>query len=145
MSAIGRPGSDHRYVLLGLASGAPAWMPAVDLRLADLGSGHEFLPCAGIPDLLNRLDSGRPFSALLVDHRTVGLDRELISRAAVAGCPVFVVGGDVERWTGLGATAVIAPGLPLDELATLLARRARPIDRIDRLDLHRSREPADGT
>ena len=145
MSAIGRPGSDHRYVLLGLASGAPAWMPAVDLRLADLGSGHEFLPCAGIPDLLNRLDSGRPFSALLVDHRTVGVDRELISRAAVAGCPVFVVGGDVERWTGLGATAVIAPGLPLDELATLLARRARPIDRIDRLDLHRSREPADGT
>jgi hypothetical protein len=85
MSATGRPGSDHRYVLLGLASGAPAWMPAVDLRLADLGSGHEFLPCAGIPDLLNRLDSGRPFSALLVDHRTVGLDRELISRAAVAG------------------------------------------------------------
>ena len=92
------PGSVNRYVLLGLASGAPPWMPTVDLRLADLGTGHEFLPCAGLADLLNRLASGRPFSALLVDHRTVGLDRELISRAVSASCPVLVVGGDAERW-----------------------------------------------
>ena len=128
------PGGAHRYVLLGLASGAPPWMPTVDLRLADLGTGHEFLPCAGIADLLNRLASGRAFSALLVDHRTVGLDRELISRARTAACPVLVVGGDVERWTGLGAAAVVQSDLDPTEFARTLERQARPIGRIDRLE-----------
>ena len=128
------PGSVNRYVLLGLASGAPPWMPTVDLRLADLGTGHEFLPCAVLADLLNRLASGRPFSALLVDHRTVGLDRELISRAVSASCPVLVVGGDAERWIGLGAAAVLSADLAPDDFARTLERRARPIGRIDRLE-----------
>jgi hypothetical protein len=134
MTASTGPGSAHRYVLLGLASGAPPWMPTVDLRLADLGTGHEFLPCAGIADLLNRLASGRPFSALLVDHRTVGLDRELISRARSAKCPVLIVGGDADRWTGLGATGVLPDDLAPDDFVRSLERHARPIGRIDRLE-----------
>ena len=127
----------QRFVLLGLASGAPAWTSTIVRRLEGLGRASEFIACEDAADLFNRLGTGRPFSALLVDHRAVGLDRELISRAADRGCPVVVVGGSpaVARWRSLGASAVISDDLPAEHLAELLQRHARPIRPTDRLSL----------
>jgi len=121
--------SGRRYVVLGLASGSPTWMAEATRRLATAGVAGELLVCAGVADLGNRLASGRPFSALLVDHRTVGLDRELIDRASAAGCPVVVVGrtGDRARWQGLGAVDVLDDSLDPDDLAQPLRRHGPPI------------------
>ncbi|MEO2170307.1 MAG: hypothetical protein ABGY25_01230, partial [Acidimicrobiales bacterium] len=81
--------------------------------------------------------TGRPFSAVLVDHRTVGLDRELVRRASAAGCPVIVVGGadDPGRLASLGATAHMVDPPNLQDLDGMLARHATPIGRIDDLRL----------
>ncbi len=131
------PVNGQRHVLLGLASGNPAWTTTICQRLEHHGHSSEFILCTGAADLFNRLGTGRLFSALFVDHRTVGLDREVISRATSAGCPVVVVGGDDEspRWVTLGAAAVIGSDLPVDAFRQLLSHHASPILATDHLEL----------
>ncbi|MBT3248961.1 MAG: hypothetical protein HN361_08945 [Actinobacteria bacterium] len=126
--------SGQRYVLLGLASGAPGWMTKVQPVLDTGQPAGEFLPCAGIADLTNRLASGRPFSALLIDHRTVGLDRELIQRSHAAHCPVIVVGKETDagRWKSLGADEVISSFLADEDLRLALQRHGNLINQTDR-------------
>ena len=129
--------SSLRYVLLGLASGEPAWLEAVARLVGRRSADDEFIRCTGSVDLATRLGTGRPFSAVLVDHRTVGLDRELVRRASAAGCPVIVVGGadDPGRLASLGATAHMVDPPSLQDLDGMLARHATPIGRIDDLRL----------
>jgi len=129
--------SSLRYVLLGLASGEPAWLEAVARLVGRRSADDEFIRCTGSVDLATRLGTGRPFSAVLVDHRTVGLDRELVRRASAAGCPVIVVGGadDPGRLASLGATAHMVDPPNLQDLDGMLARHATPIGRIDDLRL----------
>ncbi|HJL90004.1 MAG TPA: hypothetical protein QF905_06675 [Acidimicrobiales bacterium] len=78
----------QRHVLLGLASRTPTWSTTICQRLEHHDHSSEFILCTGTADLFNRLGIGRLFSALFIDHRTVGLDRELITRSTSAGCPV---------------------------------------------------------
>jgi hypothetical protein len=129
--------SSLRYVLLGLASGEPAWLEAVARLVGRRSADDEFIRCTGSVDLATRLGTGRPFSAVLVDHRTVGLDRELVRRASAAGCPVIVVGGadDPGRLASLGATAHMVDPPSLQDLDGMLARHATPIGRVDDLRL----------
>jgi hypothetical protein len=97
----------------------------------------EFIRCTGPVDLATRLGTGRPFSAVLVDHRTVGLDRELVRRASAAGCPVIVVGGtdDPGRLVSLGAAAHMEEPPSVLDLDAMLTGHATPIGRIDDLRL----------
>jgi len=129
--------SSPRYVLLGLASGEPAWLGAVDRLVRRRSPDDEFIRCTGPVDLATRLGTGRPFSAVLVDHRAVGLDRDLVRRAAAAGCPVIVVGGadDPARLVSLGATDRMDDPPSAQELDAMLAAHATPIGRIDDLRL----------
>jgi|TARA_B100001105_G_scaffold43980_1_gene32277 hypothetical protein len=128
--------SSPRYVLLGLASGEPAWMDAVARLAGRRSPDDEFIRCTGPVDLATRLGTGRPFSAVLVDHRTMGLDRQLVRRASAAGCPVIVVGGadDPGRFASLGAAAHMDDPPSLQDLDAILERHATPIGRIDDLD-----------
>lgn len=127
----------QRHVLLGLASGTPTWTTTIVARLADSQPRSEFILCSDISDLFNRLGTGRTFSALFVDHRTVGLDRELISRATSADCPVVVVGDSdaPARWRLLGASTVVAYDLPVSSFTDVLRHHASPIPTTDHLDL----------
>ena len=128
--------SSPRYVLLGLASGEPAWLEVVARLVGRRSADDEFIRCTGPVDLATRLGTGRPFSAALVDHRTVGLDRELVRRASAAGCPVIVVGGadDPGRLASLGAAAHMEEPPSAHDLDAMLAGHATPIGRIDDLD-----------
>ena len=129
--------SSPRYVLLGLASGEPAWLEVVARLVGRRSADDEFIRCTGPVDLATRLGTGRPFSAALVDHRTVGLDRELVRRASAAGCPVIVVGGadDPGRLVSLGAAAHMEEPPSAHDLDAMLAGHATPIGRIDDLRL----------
>ena len=128
--------SSPRYVLLGLASGEPAWLEVVARLVGRRSADDEFIRCTGPVDLATRLGTGRPFSAALVDHRTVGLDRELVRRASAAGCPVIVVGGadDPGRLVSLGAAAHMEEPPSAHDLDAMLAGHATPIGQIDDLD-----------
>ena len=129
--------SSPHYVLLGLASGEPAWLEVVARLVGRRSADDEFIRCTGPVDLATRLGTGRPFSAVLVDHRTVGLDRELVRRASAAGCPVIVVGGadDPGRLVSLGAAAHMEEPPSVHDLDAMLAGHATPIGRIDDLRL----------
>ena len=128
--------SSPHYVLLGLASGEPAWLEVVARLVGRRSADDEFIRCTGPVDLATRLGTGRPFSAVLVDHRTVGLDRELVRRASAAGCPVIVVGGtdDPGRLVSLGAAAHMEEAPSVLDLDAMLTGHATPIGRIDDLD-----------
>ena len=128
--------SSPHYVLLGLASGEPAWLEVVARLVGRRSADDEFIRCTGPVDLATRLGTGRPFSAVLVDHRTVGLDRELVRRASAAGCPVIVVGGtdDPGRLVSLGAAAHMEEPPSVLDLDAMLTGHATPIGRIDDLD-----------
>ena len=129
--------SSPHYVLLGLASGEPAWLEVVARLVGRRSADDEFIRCTGPVDLATRLGTGRPFSAVLVDHRTVGLDRELVRRASAAGCPVIVVGGtdDPGRLVSLGAAAHMEEPPSVLDLDAMLTGHATPIGRIDDLRL----------
>ena len=129
--------SSPHYVLLGLASGEPAWLEVVARLVGRRSADDEFIRCTGPVDLATRLGTGRPFSAVLVDHRTVGLDRELVRRASAAGCPVIVVGGtdDPGRLVSLGAAAHMEEAPSVLDLDAMLTGHATPIGRIDDLRL----------
>jgi len=127
----------RRYVLLGLSAGGPPWVALVEGFVASRATGDELLACDGRIDLLTRLGTGRPFSAALVDHRTVGLDREFVRRAGAAGCPVILLGGpdDPARTSALGLAAHLPDPISDRDLAGAIDAHAVPIGRVDDLRL----------
>ncbi len=126
----------RRYVLLGLTAGG-TWPDVAERLVATRGTGDEFLVCDGRVDLLTRLGTGRPFSAALVDHRTVGLDREFVRRADAAGCPVILLGGpdDPVRTSSLGLAAHLPEPVTERDLADAISVHAVAIGRVDDLRL----------
>lgn len=113
----------ERYVLLGLAPARTEWFRRVAAWAADVSLPAEFVRCISVEEALLRLEGARPFSALLVDAGTPGLDRDLLARAAAADCAAVVVGdpGDQQRWRDLGAIAVLARDLTRAHLLEVLA------------------------
>ena len=123
----------ERYVVLGLAHARSGWFRDV-ARWATSGSlPVDFLKCVSVEEVLARLRSNRPFSALLVDGSLAGVDRDLCDAAADAGSAVLVVeDGRVARdWQALGAAASLpSPFAPAD-LMDALAAQASMITRGD--------------
>lgn len=116
----------ERYVLLGVAPVRTAWFGQVAAWASSATLPAEFVRCVSIEEVAARLEGTRTFSALLVDGSLAGLDRDLIDRAATAGCPVLVVDGPEPRrdWVALGASAVLAVDLARDELLEVLESEA---------------------
>jgi len=79
--------SGSRFVLLGLEAAGSPWPAALSSLLASRDPDDEYLPCDGPADLLARLATGRRFSAVVVDHRTSGLNRVRGAVAEPRGCP----------------------------------------------------------
>src|SRR6476469_3774906 len=108
-----------RYTLLGLAQPRSAWFAELG-RWATSGTvPADFVRCVSAEEVRARLTSARPYSALLVDARANGLDRDLVDAAHAAGCAAFAVdGARTERdWSALGVDTVL--GAPLDRAALL--------------------------
>lgn len=118
-----------RYVLLGLAPARTPWFRRVAAWAADASLPAEFVRCISAEEATLRLAGERPFSALLVDAGTPGLGRDLLGRAAAAGCAAVVVGDldDERRWRDLGAIGVLPRDLERSELLAALADLAERV------------------
>ncbi len=123
--------SSARYVLLGLAHPRSDWFR----QLAQWCNGGalpaELIKCLSPEEIVHRLDSGRPASALIVDASLPGVDRDLMTAAAQQGCAVIVVADSrVSRdWASIGARTVISSNFDRAELLDALASHSVLIDR----------------
>ena len=127
---------EGRYVVLGLAHARSPWFSGVARLATDGALPLEFVKCLSVEEVRARLTSGRRFSALLVDGRHPGLDRDLIASAAAEGCTPFVVVDDPARnsgrdWLSLGAAALIPAAVRREELLAALTQHAAVVPRAD--------------
>ncbi|MEJ7765384.1 MAG: hypothetical protein WKF86_07800 [Acidimicrobiales bacterium] len=121
-----------RWVVLGLAPARCAWFGQL-AHWATAGTVPvELLRCQSVEELRARLAGPRPVSAALVDAAVPGLDRDLLS-GGPSRCPVVVVGGRDDRWSRLGAAAVLDPAFNPIGLLDALAAVARPVVEADRV------------
>jgi len=121
-----------RWVVLGLAPARSAWFGQL-AHWATAGTVPvELLRCQSAEELRTRLAGPRPVSAALVDAAVPGLDRDLLG-GGPSRCPVVVVGARDDRWSRLGAGAVLDPGFDPVALLDALGAVARPIVEADRV------------
>lgn len=124
----------ERYVALGLARVRAPWFSEV-ARWANSGSlAMDFVKTVSADEVRARLESGRPFSALLVDGGLPGIDRDLLEAARERGCAAIVVAGDSGRdWLAVGASATLPADFDRSALEAALAEHAMPIGAADDL------------
>lgn len=118
-----------RYVVVGLAHVRSAWFTEV-ARWSTSGSAPiEFVKCVSLEELRARVQSGRPFSAALLDGRLPAVDRDLLASLSDVGIPSLVVraGGSPTDWLQLGAAAVLPTELTRHDLVDALVDNARQI------------------
>lgn len=126
--------ASERYVALGLARVRTPWFTDV-ARWATSGSlAMDFVKTVSAGEVRARLESGRPFSALLVDGGLPGVDRDLLELAREHGCaPIVVVDRTARDWSAIGAAATLPTDFGRTELEAVLAEHATPIGRADDL------------
>lgn len=120
-----------RFVVLGLARPRAGWFSEVG-RWATSGSAPlEFIRCVAREELAANLTSGRPFSALLVDGGSHGLDRDLVELARLAGTATIVVDdATVGRdWRAIGVHSVLPADFSRTDLVAALEGHATPLER----------------
>ncbi len=123
--------ANERFVVLGVAPVRREWFRRVGRWANEATIPVEFVKCISTTEVISRLESGRPFSALLADASSSGLDRDLLDLANAVGCsPIIIDHGLVDRdWNELGARAVIPERFEASDLRALLEEVAQPIGR----------------
>lgn len=121
----------ERFVVLGLAPVRSDWFRTVGGWSNEAAIPVEFVKCVSATEVVARLDSLRPFSALLIDALTPGLDRDLLDTATGHGCATIVVdpGLTSRDWRELGAAAVVSDRVDAAELMATLETVAQRIGR----------------
>lgn len=116
----------ERYVLLGLALPRARWFRDVAHWATSAAIPAEFHKCVSAGELRGQLDSGRAFSAVLLDGGMPALDRDLIANVRDAGTAPIVVddGRDDADWATAGAVAVLPTGFGREQLLDVLADHA---------------------
>jgi hypothetical protein len=118
----------ERYVLLGLARARSEWFRSVALWATASAIPAEFSKCVSAEELRTRLQSGRSFSAALLDGTLPATDRDLIAAVRDAGCVPIVVDDDHGRdWIAIGAAVVLPSKIGLEDLIDALAAHAAMI------------------
>ncbi|HUS62449.1 MAG TPA: hypothetical protein VMY34_09650, partial [Acidimicrobiales bacterium] len=119
----------ERFVVLGLAQARSAWFRDVSHWATSASLPVEFLKAMSIDEVRVRLQSGRPYSAVLLDDSLPGLDRDLVDLALHSGCSVVLVssGRLATSRADLGASAHLPLGFGRDDLAQVLAQVAAPV------------------
>ncbi len=121
---------DH-FVVLGVAPVRREWFGNVSKWANDASLPVEFIKCISVDEVISRLESGRPFSAVLIDASANGVDRDLLDLATSVGAsPIIIDHGLVDRdWGDLGAKAVLSEQFTRVDLASILEEHAAPIGR----------------
>lgn len=136
----------ERYVLLGVAPARADWFRTVGQWAAAAVLPAEFVRCVSLAEVRARLRSSRAFSAVLVDGRLPGLDRDLVATATDVGCAVVVVEQPpaTRDWPTIGVAATLPAQFSRDELLEVLHATARPVRDATgpQLDVPTSRTPA---
>ncbi|HYD09317.1 MAG TPA: hypothetical protein VEA78_04380, partial [Acidimicrobiales bacterium] len=118
----GRPVTDERFVLLGLARPRAAWFAEVSRWATSASIAADFVKCLSAEELTARLASGRRWSAVLVDGSLPAVDRDLLAIVRDSGCATVVVDDrDAHRWMSLGASAVLPAAFDRGGLLEALA------------------------
>jgi CO dehydrogenase nickel-insertion accessory protein CooC1 len=125
--------ASERYVVLGLAGIRAPWFTEL-ARWATSGSVPvEYLKCVSVTEARSRLTTGRPFSILLLDEGTIGVDRDLVDEANRHGCATVVVGG--RAGSSIDATLGVSHHLPSNftraELLDALVEHGRLVAEAD--------------
>lgn len=126
----------ERYVLVGLARAQSQWFLDVARWSTSGALPAEFLKAVSVEELRARLQSGRAFSALLVDDALPGCDRDLVALAERRGCAVVVVddranASSPQQGAHAYAAAVLRSDFARDELLGTLRTVAKPVARAD--------------
>lgn len=119
----------ERYRLVGLARPRAAWFRDLSRWATSAALPIEFVKCVAPEELHARLQSGRVFSAVVLDAGLSGLDRDLIDVAREAGAAVIVVDDGHTRldWPALGVDAVLPDTLDRAMLLATLIECALPL------------------
>jgi hypothetical protein len=124
----------ERFVVLGLARPGADWFREAAHWATDAVLGMEFVKCVSVDELRTRLSSGRHFSAVVVDGRVVGIDRDLLGSIRAAGVSPLVIDHEpfLHDWLGLGADTVLDPAMSPRELGAALHEHTEPVTDIAR-------------
>jgi hypothetical protein len=127
----------ERFVVLGLAHARSAWFRGLAHWATSAAIPVEFVQTVSIEELRARLNSGRAFSAVVVDGGLPGVDRDLLDTARHVGCGVIVVGGSRSGtdWRTLGADAVLPSDFDRHALLDALESSSRRVGRGDEIAL----------
>jgi MinD-like ATPase involved in chromosome partitioning or flagellar assembly len=121
----------EHYVLVGVARARDRW--SADLaRWSTSGAAPiEFVKCLTADEARAVLGSGRRASALMLDARGPGVDRDLIASAADLDVPTIIVTDRSVHhdWDALGCAAIVDHRLELQPLLDTLARHTVTVDR----------------
>jgi CO dehydrogenase nickel-insertion accessory protein CooC1 len=125
--------ASERYVVLGLAGIRAPWFTEL-ARWATSGSVPvEYVKCVSVSEARSRLRAGRPFSILLLDEGTIGVDRDLVDEARRHGCATVVVGGlgSSRSDDALGVSHHLPPSFTRGELLDALVEHGRLVAEAD--------------
>ena len=136
---------NERFVVLGVAPVRRDWFRRVGRWSNEAALPVEFIKCISTNEVISRLEGGRPFSALLVDASSSGLDRDILDLANAVGCaPIIIDHGLVDRdWAELGARAVLPETFESGDLLAPLEEHSFPIARGDSVEEHAVGEPTE--
>ena len=120
---------NERFVVLGVAPARREWFRSVGRWANEAALPIDFIKCISVDEVQSRLESGRPFSALLIDALTPGLGRDILELSRSVGCgPIIIDNGLVDRdWQELGAQAVLADTFGAGELQAVLTHNSNPV------------------
>ncbi len=117
----------ERYVLLGLGRARADWFGRLGHWATAGAVPGEFVKCMSIAQVRARLESGRAWSAVLLDGDVPGVDVDLIATVHSHGAVALVVDTAARDWAGLGADGVLSPDFDRPLLLDLLGQHATMI------------------
>jgi hypothetical protein len=117
----------HRVLLL--ASPRAAWAGHVSMWASSGAIAIDCVQCVSATELITRLDSGRRWSAALLDGELASVDRDLIARLGDARCAAIVVGSrrGFDDWAAIGADRLLSNPIDRNELIDALAEFGDPV------------------
>ena len=80
-----------RFVVLGVAPVRREWFGQVSRWANEAALPVEFIKCISTGEVISRLESGRPFSAVLIDASANGVDRDLLDLTTSVGASPIIV------------------------------------------------------